>query len=72
MVSGYYLPTHLAVPLGQGRTRHVSTGDQLTQGGYSFAHSGAWEITAATILGEWTPAPQSQQEEGPGGKYEAD
>lgn len=24
---------HLAVPLGQGRTRHFSTGDQLTQGG---------------------------------------
>lgn len=63
---------HLAVPLGQGRTCHFSTGDQLTQGGYSFAHFGAWGIPAATTLGEWTPASQSQQEEGPRGKREAD
>lgn len=68
MVSGYSLPTHLATPLGQGRTRHFSTGDQLTQGGYSFVRLGSGEITPATTLGEWTPASQSQQEEGPRGR----
>lgn len=67
MVSGYSLPTHLAVPLGQGRTRHFSTGDQLTQGGYSFVRLGSGE-SHQPPLGEWTPASQSQQEERPRGR----
>lgn len=65
----WLLPAHTqVVPLGLPRGGYISTRDQLTQGGYSFARFGAWGITPATTLGEWTPASQSQQEEGPRGK----
>lgn len=66
MVSGFYLPTHLAVPLGQGRTHHLNTGDQLTQGGCSFARSGAWGITPATTRGNGLLPPKPSRKKDPG------
>lgn len=66
MVSGYSLPTHLAVPLGQGRTRHFSTRDQLTQGGYSFVRLGSGESHQPPHLGNGLLPPRASRKKDPG------